>query len=148
MIPGRELPCLKALTLIRPWSDAIVCGPKRIENRGWLPPLNLIGTHIALHAGAKYDDHVSWPQGWYPPGPSPLGIVGVARLAAVRDARRGIIHVPSVGPALTNAEIERFNDMESDPWWVGPVGFFLTEVIALPDAVECKGALGLWRVPC
>jgi hypothetical protein len=152
MIPGRELPNLRALTLIRPWSDAIVCGPKRVENRSWLPPPSLIGCHVAIHAGQKYDDHISWPGGWWPPGPSIEGIVGVARLAGVLDLRgskgNGFVYTPAVGPDLTADERSRLEALDKSPWWVGPVGFFLTDVVRLPDPVECKGALYLWDVPC
>jgi hypothetical protein len=37
---------------------------------------------------------------------------------------------------------------ESDsPWFCGPVGWVMTDVLVLPEAVPCKGAQGLWNVP-
>lgn len=44
---------MRALTW-RPWSDAIVRGPKRVENRPWTPPGFFLGETIAIHAGKKY----------------------------------------------------------------------------------------------
>ena len=49
---------MRALTLWRPWSDAIVFGPKRIENRTWVPPASMIGRYLAIHAGVRFDDDV------------------------------------------------------------------------------------------
>ncbi len=33
------------------------------------------------------------------------------------------------------------------PWFCGPFGFLLSHVVALPEPIPCKGALGLWDVP-
>lgn len=143
-----ELQPLRAITLIRPWSDAIVGGPKRVENRTWLPPLALLGSYIAIHAGAKYEDHLYWPEDWRAPASPPQGIVGVARLAGVLDRRKGgrMPYPPRVGPRLSaelDAHLER---LDRDPWWAGPVGWLLTDVQQI-DPIACRGALGLWVVP-
>lgn len=118
---------LLALTLWRPWDQAIVHGTRRIENRPWRRN-SIIGQRIAIHAGKKYDlagaqDMVA--AGLFAPPPiekSPEGIVGLARVAGfVTDSR--------------------------SPWFSGPIGWKLDEVVALPEPVPCKGAQGLWRVP-
>lgn len=118
-----------------------------MENRSWIPPVRLLGTYIAIHAGLHYDDHWTWPAGWSPPGGTPTGIVAVVRLAGALDTRfERKVYGPSVGPELTTAEREKLETLDSDPWWVGPVGWFLTEPVSV-GAVDCKGALGLWEVP-
>lgn len=75
-------PGLKALTLWRPYSDAIAKGPKRVENRSWRPPDSQIGRFIAIHAGKRYEPASWWPGGYVPPieAECPTGIVAVARL--------------------------------------------------------------------
>lgn len=155
MKPGRELPHLRALTLWRPYPDAIlehVDAPgskcrKPVENRTWVPPQNLVGAHIALHGGQKYHDQFTWPGGWLPQGNHLIGIVGVVRLAGVLDLRskRRVI-MPSVGEPLMEAELHQLHHLDDDPWWVGPVGWFMTEPTRI-ELVACKGALGLWDVP-
>lgn len=37
--------------------------------------------------------------------------------------------------------------MVVSPWFMGPYGWILDEVIALPSPVHCKGMQGLWTVP-
>lgn len=148
MIPGRELPNLHAVTLWRPWSDAIVDGVKRVENRTWPPLARFLGAHVAIHGGRKYDDHLVWPGDWIPPPFAGIGIVGVVRIAGaldLRDGRRDVI-LPRVGPALTDEERAELEQLDDDPWWAGPVGWFLTEAKRVP-LVEAKGALGFWPVP-
>lgn len=137
---------MRALTLWRPWSDAVVNGPKRIENRPWRPWPSVVGTPtlIAVHAGKKYDtdtrgwDIAGWPGGYEPPGDEdcPTGVVGVARVVGYMDTR--VMPVRREGPV---------DDLDRDPWWVGPVGWLLADVQALPEPVPCRGALGLWWLP-
>lgn len=147
MKPGRELPYLKALTLIRPYSDAIVDGHKPVENRGWMPPPDLIGIHFAIHGGRKYQGHFGWPNGWIEPDYSAIGIVGIVRLAGVLDLR-GVrrVHLPRVGEPLTDAELAKLHALDRDPWWAGPCGWFVTEARRI-ETVDVKGALGMWTVP-
>jgi hypothetical protein len=35
----------------------------------------------------------------------------------------------------------------ADPWFTGPYGWTLDDVVALPAPVPCRGAQGLWPVP-
>lgn len=44
---------MKALTIWQPWASLIIAGAKPWEWRGWEPPRSLIGTRIAIHAGAR-----------------------------------------------------------------------------------------------
>lgn len=152
---------MKALTLWRPWSDAIVRGPKRIENRTWAPPAAIMGRFIAIHAGRKFDDGggcdlMAMGSGWtgpLEPKDSPEGIVGIARiigaLATGRDAARGIPgevtgYFPTTNPP--DELLARIRRMVDDRWWIGPVGWLLDDVLAI-EPVPCRGAQGLWTVP-
>jgi hypothetical protein len=147
MKPGRELPNLHAVTVWRPWSEAIVDGVKPVENRVWPPHERFLGCHVAIHGGKTYDDHAHWPAGWIPPPFPGIGIVGVVRIAGaldLRNSRRVIL--PRVGPALTELERAKLETLDEDPWFVGPVGWFLTEAVRV-DVVDIKGARGFWPVP-
>lgn len=140
---------MKALTLWRPWSDAIVRGPKRVENRPWAPPGRVLGQVIAIHAGQKYSAGPwEFPGGYEPPDESPLGVVGVARVVGYLDRRNGRHQSES---ALLHDEhyaelAARLHALNEDEWWAGPVGWLLDQVRAI-EPVPCRGALGLWQLP-
>lgn len=118
---------LKAITLHRPWAYAIAHLGKDIENRPWACPL-ATGSLIAIHAGRKYDrqgaDWIRQSLGLDCPvdGPQhPGGIVAIARFDG--------------------------NVTASDsPWFVGPIGWKLADVVAIAPA-PCSGQQGLWLVP-
>lgn len=138
-----------ALTLWRPWSDAIIRGPKRIENRTWTPPRDALGRYIAIHGGKRFDDGggvdlAAMGTGWAPPlepADSPEGIIGVALLRGWLDLR-----------GLRTATVAQREDqtaalaLNGDRWWMGPCGWWLTDPIAI-EPVPCRGAQGLWTVP-
>jgi ASCH domain len=42
---------MKILTVRQPWAGLIAVGQKDVENRTWMPPLELIGSRIGIHAG-------------------------------------------------------------------------------------------------
>lgn len=120
---------IRGLTLIRPWAWAIACAGKDVENRTWEPPRAMVGGWLAIHAGKKWDqdaaDSIANTFGVEVPGETeqPSGvIIAVARLAAV------------------------VRDSES-PWFGGPVGWTLDQVVQLPTPVACRGAQGLWMLP-
>lgn len=131
-LPGIDSPVepMRGLTLWRPWSDAIVRGPKRVENRPWAPPASILGKLIAIHAGQKYTAS-AWdlPGGYVPPSNAacPKGIVGVARIVGYLDLRkdgRRSRTTLQVFERLT-AHVDR---LDEDPWWAGPVGWLLEDV--------------------
>lgn len=129
---------MKAITLWRPWDQAILHGSKRYENRGWPLYKSLVGQRIALHAGKKYDiDGARWMKrnGLYVPpscGDSPTGIVGVVVFDKV----------------VTNDESDEsyFEDIR-DPWFFGKYGWHIGSVERIRHPIPCIGRQGVWNVP-
>lgn len=112
---------MKALTIKAPFAQAIVHGPKRIENRTWKPHEDVMGERIAIHCGKSmakpgdYDDTAAIEQldeahaYCVGEGATEAGcIIGTARVVGVahrdttddREAHGGVI--PGV------AEVEYF----------------------------------------
>lgn len=150
---SRVPPAGLMLTVWQPYAAMLVWGVKPVENRTvtpWCP----VGTRILIHAGLCYDragwDHARrvlgvlaettgldrfvrppWPMSAAKPNPDadPLGctpygaIVGEVTLEEVRRAPRA-----------------------GDPWWVGPVGWYVRRPVAI-EPVFCKGHQGLRRGP-
>lgn len=119
---------MRALTVHRPWDQAILHGGKDTENRVWKLWDKMIGVPVAIHAGKQYDhDGVLWmlSNGFYvPPSPddSPQGIVGVVVFSGM----------------VTNS---------ASPWFVGPFGWNISSSRALKEPIAIKGKQGLWEVP-
>lgn len=129
---------MKALTLWRPWEQAILQGGKLIENRKWPLPTRYLGEPIALHAGKTYDKQgARWmaDEGLYtPPADTKcqVGIVGVVVFDAV------------VGKG---DDVDEPDFTLNDPWYFGPFGWRIKSARALERVVSCRGAQGLWDVP-
>jgi len=126
---------VKAITLWRPWAHAILYLGKRVENRSWAPAETMRGQTFALHAGKTWDaKSAAALRETYPEMPAvaeghPLGVVGVARIVRVLDVR-GVKHEAA----------------EQTPWAFGPCCWMLADVVALPAAIPCSGAQGLWSL--
>src|SRR3990167_9867766 len=123
---------MKALSLWRPWSWAVLHADKRVENRSWVPPYALLGTWVAIHAAQRWDSGgfqdmragEFGPLARCVPDEIPTGIVGAARITNVMLA----MYVHSV-------------------WAFGPWCWRLDDVVVLPKPIPCKGRQGLWDVP-
>ncbi len=128
---------MKALTLWRPWDQAIVHGSKRIENRPWGLWPDMIGKPIAVHAGKRYDKDGAFSMQvnelYEPPPPadSPLGIVGVM----------------VVGSVVNQSHPRADRNVIENAWFDGPFGWVLTEVAALDEPIPISGRQGLWTLP-
>jgi hypothetical protein len=128
---------MKAITLWRPWEQAIVHGSKRIENRPWALWPHMIGKPIAVHAGKRYDieaaESMRLSKLYDPPHPddSPLGIVGVM----------------VVGSVVDESDPRADRNVIDNPWFNGPYGWVLTEVAALDEPIPARGMQGLWTLP-
>ena len=136
---------MKALTLWRPMSAAIVHGSKRIENR----PKNLpkamqdVPTIVAVHAGKGWNEEYAdliRRIGDKVPGAGLLwtheGIVGLMRLT---------------GRVLTAEDVPWLNEPGDppalNPWYSGPFGYEIDRVVAFEEPIPCKGMLGFWTMP-
>lgn len=122
----------RGVTLIRPWAWAVACAGKDVENRTWEAPRAAVGGWLAIHAGQKWDaDAVPWIRGRVD-----SRRVGVP--AKDEDRSGVIVAVAQLGAVVTSSD---------SPWFVGPFGWRLDNVVRLPSPVPCKGAQGLWQLP-
>lgn len=143
---------MRALTFFRPWPNAILHSTKACENRSWMPPEWLCGARIAIHAGQRYEVG-AWPRHlWTPPPPSQCtasAVVGTARLLGALkldgEKRRTTMSL-MLGGIDPGALARRLWELDKDPWWSGPCGWLLDDVIAIPP-VSCKGHQGIWKLP-
>ena len=123
---------IKAITLHRPWGNAIADYGKNIENRTWKCPLPF-GSYLAIHNGKKWDADA---------------LRFIQRLTEVCDPALTPDEVPS-GAIIA---IARFDGNATDldpglyPWFMGPIGWMLSDVVKIAP-VPCKGQQGLWNIP-
>lgn len=147
-----------ALTLVQPWAELIVRGPKRVENRTWQPHGLRVGGYLAIHAGKRLDADC-----WHGAVETAIcaGLLAslpvLAKFDQTPPKKRGDRFDPEkayvqnavpysaiVGVARL-AGVEREEPADGDPWWFGPVGWRLDDVVAI-DPVPCSGAQGLWAL--
>ena len=123
---------MKAVTLHRPWAQAIADWSKRVENRNWKPRLQQ-GEWFAIHAGKRFDS------------------VGANWIANIEGAQisepscaTGIVAIAQYGGILTWEQASL-----SDNKWLGDADYcwMLSQVITLDEAISCPGKQGLWSVP-
>jgi len=137
---------MKALTMHAPWAHAVAHLGKDIENRTWRPPDSVIGTRIAIHAGAT-DPQGDWRRidlivrERQPPDLRPVARSAVVATAVVS----GVVDTRPTAPVT--ALHSDYAAVVTSPWWIGPVGWVLSGVRPLATPVPCKGRLGLWTVP-
>lgn len=127
---------IRALTIWQPWADAIVHGPKRVENRTWRPRGVEPPFRLAIHAGKL--------------GKSALPIVrslwpGVGRIEACSYSAP-LLSGYIIGLA-TVARVVPESECEADPWACGPWCWVLEDVVALEMPVPARGYPGLWYPP-
>lgn len=131
-VPAATGRVLRALTVWQPWAHCIAHLGKRIENRGWRPWAEMIGQVIAIHAAARVDfieEHE-------------LGM----RLRAMGHDLPHPSELPR-GAIVAVARVTGYVVASDSFWFVGPYGWTLSDVIALPQPIACRGAQGLWNVP-
>jgi hypothetical protein len=118
---------MMALTLWQPWAWAISDHTKRIENRTWRPPPHREPELLAIHAGTTFDEEAAQ---------------GIEEDFGVRIPRpcvqKAVVAVARYGGVVTRS---------SDPWFVGPFGWVLEDVVKLDIPIGCRGAQGLWDLP-
>lgn len=135
---------MKFLSFSNPWPWVIFHPDpavwKRIENRSWSPPIDMIGQRFAIHAAKSMDESafsyfrelgiLDYPSRFdmYPSS----AVLGVATIDRVRTGDRD--HVPKdIAP-------------EQRKWFFGHYGWVLTDVIAL-SPIKMKGGQGLRTLP-
>lgn len=136
---------LRGFTLWRPWSHAVAHLGKRIENRDYPPPVWMVGHHLAIHAGKTYDKA----------GAYQIRTVLNMDVPDAPQCPQGIVAIACLRGFCASAETDdnydrpgRTSDWpQDDPWFSGPYGWILDDVVPLIDPVPCRGAQGLWPVP-
>lgn len=135
----------RALTLTAPWGWVMTRGPKRIENRDWLPTPDLLGGDwFCLHQGVGYEDEegVQWIAerlGRLPPTREELLEAGeLGALLAFARVLRVVTRPEEVFP-----EIDQERWLKRSPrnqgWWL--------DVRPLAAPITCRGFQKLWGVP-
>lgn len=120
-----------ALTLWRPWAQAVVAGPKDIENRDWEARRLRPGDVFAIHAGARFQKAalerilVLWPECPRLEEQHPMGIVGLVEYL-------GCVTPEQAAP---------------NPWAFGSCCWQLGRRMALEVPYPMKGAMALWPIP-
>jgi hypothetical protein len=116
---------VKALTVRQPWAGAIVHQTKRVENRTWKLPSSMHGARILIHAAAQPDKQAIV----YGPNLDVYGaIIGAA--------------------TLTGCHYDTGRQPCCSEWAFSDAYHWqLRDVIALPESVPAKGALGFWTPP-
>lgn len=143
-----------ALTLTQPFAECVARRGKRMENRSWPPPDDVVGTHVAIHAGAAWPsprtfmwmvehampaEHRRWAYGLQR-GDLPLGaVVAVARVASWTRTPRA---VPEEQRPWAQVDWQRGFARA-----VGWCGWLLDDVVALRSPVPCRGRQRLWELP-
>lgn len=159
------------LTLHRPWPWCIFHGSKNadgtinekdadytksLENRTWAPPVKVIGTRIAIHAGKRYNKDAAnklaaQVYGVRLPRKSfDEGIIGTAVICGVVIAPPSSLDRPAGQPvrlSLVMGEWGSVGPLGAAGWFSGPYGWLLDQRIALKTPVPCMGFQKLWRLP-
>ena len=145
---------LRALTLIRPMSAAIVHGTKRIENRPMDLPKAMRGveTVVAVHAGKKWSEEYA---------DLIMQIIGETEWDRLRELRlweaEGIVGLmlltgrvftkTNPPPARPPHDFTVMSGGTFDPWFSGPFGYEIKHAVALASPIACRGMQGWWPVP-
>ncbi len=118
---------LMALTLQQPWASAVRDLGKHTENRSWPAPERVLGHFIAIHAGRTFrEEAADW-------------------LAARTGRMLTRQNVPLGAVVALARVVEVVQEHPGDPWFAGPYGWVLGEVMALTP-VHCRGHQQLWNV--
>lgn len=154
---------IRGLSILQPWTELIVHGPKRIENRMWQPdPAHFeVGDLIAIHAG-KTVSADQWAgaielanaEGLIDELPVLAGLRRVdraergdrfAKQRIKRYCEQACAYGAIVGIARFGGIMRRREDvpLRQQPWFVGPCGWILNPVIAIAP-IPLKGERSLF----
>lgn len=150
---------MRALTVTNPWAGLIAAGIKLVENR----PRSMIksedfGKPFAIHASREIDEsvydsihrvapeigrgdiHKTFAPAWGRLSRITSAVIAVATL---RDA----MYIGGNSPETTVKVLDRLGISEQLRFTFGPTVYVLSDVVALPTPVPCKGSLGFWTLP-
>lgn len=130
-----------AISIYQPWASLIALGLKPLENRTWAPGRLSPGDYIAVHA-AKHDSIAEWNV-----AAETLDLAHTLdpRIPATMPFMRATMPLGAILAVATLDEV-RTSQRGIDPWWGGPFGWYLKDVVALPSPVWCPGKRNLWKM--
>lgn len=142
---------MKALSLTQPWATLIAVGAKTIETRSWSTPYR---GPLAIHASkAMPPDCRAFA--YADPAGQVLNDAGILlggdcaalpRGAIIATAR--LLDVVGTNDVMDDVmELACEHELAFGDYTPGRFAWILTDVVALPEPIPCKGALGLWTVP-
>jgi hypothetical protein len=134
-----------AITIDQPHANLVVYDAKRLETRSWKRE-SIVGQVIAIHAAKtkKYMHLVPrYPFSQIEILGFPRGcIIGIARVKAIHEIMESGVVPPEAKAAKYELDFGDYDLSRGRRW-----AWELEGVVRLECPVECKGALGLWRVP-
>lgn len=152
---------MKAITLTQPWASLVAVGAKRIETRSWSTPYR---GPLAIHA-AKGLASVGGHNGLIDlclnePFASVLARGGKGLLVPGQDLPLGavvatctLIDCIHITAEDNDANLAAFrahaaeHDRAFGDYTLGRYMWLLADVVALPEPIPARGALGLWDWP-
>jgi hypothetical protein len=127
----KEKTTMKALSIKQPWAWLIVHDYKHIENRTWIPNID-VPTTLAIHASKAFDRKgYYWVQADFPDIPLP---------AISGFERSGI-----VGVVEYHGFVSTVDRWYKNPWFFGPYGWIFRNARPI-EFIPCKGQLGLFEI--
>ena len=139
---------MKALTVKQPWATLVAIGAKRIETRSWATRYRGL---IAIHAAKGFPTRArEFALGTARSDLEPVaGQLGVDVLSELVLPRGAIVATAWL------VEVVSTDDPDFDPqatgesqygnYGSGRYAWYFTDVLALPEPVPARGALGLWE---
>lgn len=128
---------MKALTLTQPWATLVALTHKRVETRSWRT--NHTG-RIAIHAAKGYPAYAKEMTITQRNAGRISGDITFSAIVATCFLM-GCRQTEDVAHQLSPLEVS-MGDYTAGRW-----AWFLSDIVALPVPIPCKGALSLWEIP-
>lgn len=121
----------KVLSIRQPWAWLILHARKDVENRTWATKFK---GRFLIHAGAGMTPHEYQ-----------IGIDFMAKISCRATLPDYDVLRQQCGGVVGSAEIVRCVARYDSPWFVGPLGFVLSDPKPM-DFIPLKGRLGFFEV--